>query len=270
VVRRIVESSGEILGSRLALALKDAVPDWSAETYGVRSLREFILAHVPSVVVAGRSGMDVVYGPSASTPTDEVARASADVDRWRVWVSPNSPFTLAVKASDGGVVVHSRSSATPDDHVRLDPATTDEHRSIARDFLDRAPAGRGGTWSAIIDASDASWWQRWLDEVRAAGLLSDWNSFRHQALKSKLTSRLHDLGLEPSLAETALAAICAGGSPRAKKADHQFRSSPRGADATSVARRVAVRVVEQMGEQEIRELRLPLGLVLDALKNIKA
>lgn len=266
-IRTIVNSSGEVLGSRLALQLKAVVPEWSAEVYGVRSLRDFIAQHVQGVQIAGRSGMDVVYA-SSTLSTRVGASPAIEAEPWRIWVSPNSPYVLAVNAEIGAVVGLPRSSETPNGHKRLEPATSAEHRSIAAAFAEQTEASVKELLAEVATLPDGLWWQRWQDEVRASGLLPEWNAYRHENLRSKLRGRLAELGVDASVVDRAYTTIC-GSTVVGRRTPSQTREPLRHSGESTFAREIALRVIGRMTDQDIRELRLPLGLVLDALADSK-
>jgi hypothetical protein len=248
--------------------LKAIVPEWSAEVYGVRSLRDFIAQHVQGVQITGRSGMDVVYA-SGTLSTRVGASPAIEAEPWRIWVSPNSPYVLAVNAENGGVVGLPRSSETPDGHKRLEPAPSAEHRSIAAAFAEQTVAAVKERLAEVATLPDGPWWQRWQNEVRAAGLLRDWNAFRHENLRSKLHGRLAELGVDASVVDRAFTTIC-GSTAVGRRPLSQTRAPLSHSGESTFARAIALQVIGRMSDQDIRELRLPLGLVLDALEDSKA
>ncbi|MDX9723016.1 MAG: hypothetical protein RBU37_19860 [Myxococcota bacterium] len=265
VVRRLVDEAGEILGSKLAMDLKVAVPDWSAEEFGARSLRDFIVSNVDGVVVAGRSGMDVVYSTSAPKdgPPARAAKAEPAADAWRAWVSPNSPFALAFNTANGKTVLIKRAAAVPEGHVRIEPTTVEEHRAIARDFLDSVAEPARDTLRAIVDSPDEQWWRRWLAELMKLGNLATWNTFRHERLRELLKARLDASGLDETARSTAAGTVAQSRPPRPRKRSH--------ADQTCNDVRVVVAaVIEKMSEEDLRDLKLPVGLVLDVLDEMKS
>lgn len=264
-VRRLVDEAGEILGSKLAMDLKAAVPDWSAEEFGARSLRDFIVSNVDGVVVAGRSGMDVVYSTSAPKdgPPARAAKAEPAADAWRAWVSPNSPFALAFNTANGNTVLIKRAAAVPEGHVRIEPTTVEEHRAIARDFLDSVAEPARDTLRAIVDSPDEQWWRRWLAELKKLGDLATWNTFRHERLRELLKARLDASGLDETARSTAAGTVAQSRQPRPRK-----RS--RAPQTRNDVRVVVAAVIEKMSEEDLRDLKLPVGLVLDVLDEMKS
>lgn len=264
-VWRLVAEAGEILGSKLAMDLKAAIPDWSAEDFGARSLRDFIVSNVDGVFVAGRSGMDVVY--STSPPKDGqpagAAKAEPAADAWRAWVSPNSPFALAFNTANGNTVLIKRAESVPEGHVRIEPTTVEEHRAIARDFLGSVAEPARDTLRAIVDSPDEQWWRRWLAELEKMGDLATWNTFRHERLRELLKARLDASGLDETARITAAGTVAQSRQPRSRK-----RS--RTPQTRNDVRAIVAAVIEKMSEEDLRDLKLPVGLVLDVLDEMKS
>lgn len=265
VIRRLVTDAGEILGAKLAMDLKAAVPDWSAANHGARSLRDFIVTHVPGVAVVGRSGMDVVYRPvsSAGESAGAVPTRALSGDAWRTWVSPSSPFALAFNAADGSAIVVKRTDEVPNGHVLVEPATVQEHRAIAGDFLSRAPESALESLKDIVASPEQHWWRRWLTEMEKLGQLSAWNAFRHERLRELLKSRLEEAGVAQPVLEAAAGAVAQGRRSRQREARVKEPRNDGG------IRALVVSVVGRMSDEELRDLRLPVGLVLDVLNEKK-
>lgn len=263
VVRRLVSDAGEAVGAKLAMDLKAAVPDWSAANYGCRSLSDFVVTHVPGVVVAGRSGMDVVYRPATAAASGERA-GTADTlalpgDTWRTWVSPASPFALAVNAADGSTLVLKRTDEVPDGHVLVEPANAEDHRVIALDFLGHVPESAHELLRDIIESPEQRWWRHWLSEMEKLGQLSAWNSYRHDRLRRLLKTRLEAAGITEPVREAAAQAVAQGRLPRPGKARVRETRNMVG------VRAIVASVIGRMSDEELRDLRLPVGLVLDVL-----
>lgn len=264
-IRRLVSEAGEIPGSKLAMDLKAVVPDWSAADHGVRSLREFILTHVDGVVVAGRSGLDVLYRPtsaSGESPGPAVKLASSG-DVWRTWVSPSSPFALAFNLVDGRPTIVKRADDVPAGHVLVEPATVDEHRAIARDYLDRFSDPDRESLKRILESSEPLWWRSWSTEMEKLGESSAWSAFRHEGLSELLRTRLEAAGLHPTVRAAAAGAVVRGRAPRTR--------APRKREPQAIngVRAVVASVLGMMSDEELRALRLPVGLVLDVLDEMK-
>ncbi|MCB9376703.1 MAG: hypothetical protein H6515_12675 [Microthrixaceae bacterium] len=115
-----------IQGSQLAQLIRAQYPDWSAEVCGARNLRDYVERLVDGAGVVGRSGMDVVrhHQPGgASTDSMPAETPATEVNLWRIWVSPNSPYALSIDKASGVVSQVNRSAAaTQEGALRLEPA----------------------------------------------------------------------------------------------------------------------------------------------------
>ncbi len=275
-IRDIVAEAGQVPGSRLSATLKERSPGWTPAEFGVRSLREFVAAHVPGVIVVGRTGMDVLYGLTGSepppAPSPGVAQVpTSDPDFWRIWVSPNSPFALVVNRSGANIkAVRRGESPAPAGHVLLEPPGVDVHRGIARKFSETVPEDLRARLLAALEKSSDGWWQSWLRELRGSVHLGPWNTFRRSAFEDRLREQLSAAALSDPDIEHVLATIRdhhLAVAPRKRRASHAVDVV--NADADSL-RRIVLAAVARMSPSELRDLRLPLGIVLDVLASSKS
>ncbi len=271
-IKEIVEASGQIPGSRLSTALKARVPGWSPADFRLRSLREFIATHVTDVVVAGRSGMDVIYALAGAVPAAPIVATPpmAEVDFWRVWVSPNSPHALAVDRTGVGILAVPRRGAVSSSQLLLEPPGVDVHRDVAKAFLATVPPPLQASLKAVLDSRSDAWWQAWLRELRGTEHLSGWNTFRRQQLEDRLAAVLREAGLEQTSVDGVLNLIRERhvvASPRSRRT---ISGGSAFHDGDTALRRLVIEAAQRMSAAELRELRLPLGIVLDVLATSKS
>lgn len=248
VITEIV-AQGPLTGAGLSAALKLRMPGFRPSDHGARNLRDFIAAHVEDVIVAGRSGMDVVYVLRGARAPELNHDAEPEIDFWRIWVSPNSPHALAIDRVGAGIRGISRSQSVLDTEVLLQPMSVDCHRQVAHEFLSSVPLDARSTLQASVDLSGDDWWHAWLRQIRAAGLLSRWNLFRRERFEDLLIVALRGLGLESQAVEQAFDII-------------KTRRAPVATDAVPL-RRFVIEAVQRMSVDELRELRLPVGVLFD-------
>lgn len=273
-IRDLVAAAGQVPGSRLSAALKERASGWAPADFGVRSLREFVAVHVPGVRVVGRSGMDVLYGLAGSEPTPSPSlnvdqTLYSEPDFWRIWVSPNSPFALVVNRSgDEITAVRRGDSSAPAGHVFLDPPGIDVHRSVASDFLETTEDDLKTRLAAALEKSTDGWWQAWLRELRGSAHLGNWNMFRRSAFEDRLRERLRAAELGNREIEHVITAIR---DRHLAVALRRRRTSPavQAVGDVDVLRRVVIDAVQRMSNTELRDLRLPIGIVLDVLASSK-
>jgi hypothetical protein len=273
VVTAIVEEAVEILGSRLAAELRKRIPEWAPQNFGCRNLREFVSRHVIDVAVSRRAGMDVRYvlsGPGSSDP--EVRNDQGEeADFWRAWVSPNSPVALIIERAGGGIRLVPRKFVPPDGELLVEPPSVGVHKEIATSFLENVPDSVADLLKAALEAPDAIWWQAWKRTLGNTEYLHQWTVFRRNRLEGRLETQLRQVGIEQTKAAEIL--------QRVRKTQTTTRAntsqngtldlSPNDA-ATTALRRLIIGAVQHMDAKELREIRLPLGLVLDLLAKPKS
>lgn len=266
-IRSIVASGGELPGSRLAAVLQERQPGWRPADFGARSLREFVAANVTGVVVVGRAGMDVIYGlEGAKGPASPEAALLPPVqpDFWRIWVSSNSPYVLLVDRTSAVVKAVPRGTSATEDEILLVPPDVDVHRSVAQEFLARVSDGSRARLQEILEQPLDRWWQSWVRELRGSSLLSDWNTFRRHAFEGRFRSQLLAAAMSEASSDRVLAEIRQRHLDAPQRRRSSLHASAEREDGEDI-RRVVLEAVRRMSIAELRDLRLPLGVVLDVL-----
>ena len=182
-----------IQGSQLAQLIRAQYPDWSAEVCGARNLRDYVERLVDGAGVVGRSGMDVVYGITspggASTDSMPAETPATEVNLWRIWVSPNSPYALSIDKASGVVSQVNRSAAaTQEGALRLEPAPFKIHEAVARDFAARIHDERD--ISLPSTGGPDGWWFDWQKALKGLGLDASWHEHRSSSLETALETAL--------------------------------------------------------------------------------
>jgi hypothetical protein len=269
-IKDIVAAAGQVPGSRLSTALKGRSISLTPAEFGMRSLREFVTTHVPGVVVVGRSGMDVLYGLAGSEPPPGPSSPTSEPDFWRVWVSPNSPFALMVNRSGADIEAVRRGESPALGRVVLEPPGIDVHRSIAGKFLETVPESLTGRLVAALEKSHDGWWQTWHRELQGSAQLGAWNTFRRSAFEDRLREQLSAAAMSDRAIDLVLVTIRdrhLAAAPPKRRASLGVDFSNADVDAL---RRVVLGAVQRMSGAELRDLRLPLGVVLDVLASSKS
>lgn len=280
-IEQIVKDRGQVLGSQLATELKRRDVGWSPAAFGVSSLRQFIGEHVAAVAAVGRSGLDVIYGPvgtaAAATPVASSPSVSSE-DIWRIWVSPRSRLALQVDRAAGNVHAVARDAVAPENKVVLPAPDVNAHRDIAHSFLTKAPAPLREKLGGALESTDENWWRAWRAELQGTEFWNEWSAHRRQQFEHLLAAGLRANGLDDGIIGNVVAALRDN---RAKTAAQAKQSSRDASGPASRARLpepallprdlrwVVTEVVQRMNDAELRELRVPLGLVLDALAAAK-
>lgn len=266
VAALIVESvrEGATQGSRLAQRVRNRYPDWTPEQADARNLRDFVERFVDGVSVVGRSGMDVIYGLSSEAsgaPMHGSSRSSGpDVNLWRVWVSPNSPYALEINKVAGSVGHVPRPALSGEDVARLEPAPRERHEEIAREFALRVETERGTPLPKVGGAE--GWWYDWQRSLNTLGLESEWQQHRSSALEAQLRASLEELGLSEEARQQALTTIVRDRTARRRTTNS---GHPPIEDARSELEAIALAAIPRMDVSDLRALKIPLGVVLDVM-----
>lgn len=270
VIKSIV-ALDPIPGSRLSPLLKAQLPDWDPAALGVRNLREFIAAHVPEVVVAGRSGMDVIYALAGTAAEASASGSSGSVDFWRIWVSPKSPYDLAVDGAKATIRGLRRGEKAEAGEVVLVSPAADVHRSIAQTFLTTLPPSIQPKLQAAFESGSKHWWQTWVRDLRGADHLEGWISFRQEQFETQLTDELRAKGLDQSVIDHIMTNVRGNrGTPRPTTDDVKDKPAKWETIDRAALIRLVTAAVQQLSLAELRELRLPVGVVVDLLTPSKS
>ena len=254
-----------IQGSQLAQLIRAQYPDWSAEVCGARNLRDYVESLVDGAGVVGRSGMDVVYGITspggASTDSMPAETPATEVNLWRIWVSPNGPYALSIDKASGVVSQVNRSAAaTQEGALRLEPAPFKIHEAVARDFAARIHDERD--ISLPSTGGPDGWWFDWQKALKGLGLDASWHEHRSSSLETALETALAELGLSDEAKEMAFARIVEDRSIRRRSA--ASHASERTGSRTDLEA-IALAAIPKMSSSDLRDLKIPLGIVLDVL-----
>ena len=285
----IVQSieSKKILGTQLGLQLKEF--GFSRESHG--SLRDFINRYAPSVQVVGRSGADYYYAlgsdigdqdPSSNAGTTEHAfhkpqtesavaplaldfhssSSSIKIDPavWKTFVSPQGHYRLyGNRASRHVAVTGPEQAELQYPWEFIPPCSVEEHLRIAADFVSAISdlAQREKLTQALATGSGPN--SGFYQAVLALGLGSAWTKFRHRRLLEQLEHVFVRRGMAfPPTLDRALLNEYRLSAPSTS-------SRPGRMPSPTSTKDVVIAAVQRMADSDLRELKLPIGIVLDLL-----
>lgn len=273
LVRSLLGNGATVTGSALAAKLKEAGIVLSFGELGFRNLREFVLSEVPESQIVGRSGMDLVYG-MRGTPYNTNAVETDRSDFWRIWVSPNSPIALLIAIASGAVSAINRRQSVPVGFIKLEPPDALTHRSIARCFSATLSEPEAAPLLEICREESREWRYRWNEALRKTPLFPRWMEFRREEFQKRLEESLQQAGLERSSIDFAVGEVLRS-HERARsdvpvERDHENnRRSVKLKIDDMLLRQVVLEIIDRMGVDELRSLRLPVGAVIDAIERAK-
>lgn len=268
-----------ITGGQLAALIRASAPGLEIRSIvgipkGPGALTAFIKAHLSETVERiGSQGSDAllrIVGRDVE-PSDDMASPQV----WRTFVSPNSDQHLVL--SGGGGVILSRDAAASADagETEIEKATVAEHDLIRAEFVGTLPEHALATLGELA-APDAEF-EKWIAAIRERlpSSLRDWGHFRRKRLSELLKARIESLSLTEPFQRTVIAQAKAselaayGKTTKAAAASKQSikaaDSRGIGADPVTVARRLAHAAIDLLSYEDLRTLRIPLGVVLDTI-----
>lgn len=264
-IRDIVSTSGSILGSRLSAEIGKRFPGWKPAHVGAQSLKEFVAAHLKDVRILGRAGMDVRYGlqgvESQSDPRD--------VNFWRVWVSPNSSYSLVVDLPRRLLRAITRPSDAKPGEILLERPSPEMHKEIARAFCSELPPGlQEALKGTLDDLADKYWWQTWVRQLKGTEHIEEWNNFRRLKLEEIFSTHLQSIGATQQEITGVLRCIREQATTRLPEKGNagDFLEL----DSEGMLRHIISEVVQRMSVADLRDLKLPIGTVLDVLAKSKS
>jgi hypothetical protein len=285
-ISSLIESSRDhkITGVELSVLIRHKFPDFSPDRYPeCRNLRGFIRRFAPTITEVGRSGADVVYGvrrsmdaPRSSytevsdTATPSLAPPAAIASRldvyisstvWKTFVTPLSRFKLYANTETGAFeVIPPGGGSLQSPWVQIPPCPAEVHRQIAMDFIASLPDEPSRKALESTLAQPGLWWDNYYSIIQQLGLDWRWKQHRRRRIVHQLESSLKEHSVP-------LAGMLAASSTRRPTPQQPLALSTPIEDVSedSKLRSLAIDVVRNMKISELRELKVSLGYVIDAL-----
>ena len=199
----------------------------------------------------------------AQTPPKESPAAF-----WRAFTTPSSSSTLCFNKESGDFRLKLASEPEPSlPWVVVPPATTDEHRKIASEFLAEMTPSDRSSFEDLLKLP--SFWRPWIEKLRTfeQGKYSKtWAASRFNKLCDLYLQRLKSLDISEGLATQSLYRLKALKTAAYKQAKTTATGLPASSSSSALSvRRLATAALEAMSEDELRRVWLPLGPVADAI-----
>ncbi|MEF8720488.1 MAG: hypothetical protein V5B35_09680 [Candidatus Accumulibacter necessarius] len=269
-----------ILGAQLGELLNSAIRPKTVREFG--GMRRFVQAELHDAVrLEGpdSASLDLLFtilGPgdrSPATVSQSGIREVAGQDLWKIFANPNVADQLVV-APSGAVLVLPPHEPIPEGYQPLTRPSSDDYRTLARQFaeIQDAPEVRSALMVAL--AGD-DFYKGFISELRALrtpteNVLKKWETSRAEFVTQKLLESLVERGVANakgveivSLARPIIA------QPRPKAAAVTSKSAgsncPLDLESTSL-RSILHHAIDLMGNSELRELKVPVGIFLDATR----
>jgi len=258
-------------GVQLATLIRHKFPNFKPLDHNCRNLRHFIAQYAPRIQEVGRSGADIVYGlrpeerrattaqePTVASPSFHSARR-VDSFVWKAFTNPNSAYRVHANAETGELRSEPPSNPPVAPWVALPSVTEEVHVQIARSFAAGLHDARKRTaLEAVI--GQPVWWTKFSPTALALGLGVEWGAFRRRKLAEELEKALAELRIP---GRSGMQRRDLGPPPLPPPLGTAADSSPK----DEQLRRIILNVVRRLPSADLRALRLPVGDVLDAIKD---
>jgi hypothetical protein len=262
-----------VLGVRLGSALKKNFQAFAPAVYQCRNLRMFVNKYVPAIVEKEYNGVDVVYtlatGDALNLKDDiEVAVGAAterpapfislpaDTLTWKAYSNPAYPFKVLANPETGDLRAVPERDAPQDPWLAIPKLAATVHHEIASEFVASLtnPTAKA-TLSALL--SDPQWYVTFFGTAKRLGLSQHYGAFKRERLIKHFNEALKEHGIP-----------AATGTPKANISPYRsvsVKKGPRLSDDSQL-RELVSRLAFSLPIDELRSIRMPIGVVLDAFR----
>lgn len=285
IVRRS-EKGKLILGAQLGQVISKAIaPRLVRELPILRDLAEEELSSLIELVPNASSNADVQYiiiaDQAPTSLTRENLKSVEGSDLWNFFSNPNKSCSLAIEPSTGLIYVAALRAIFPVGLQRLERMDSEDYRVLAGQFAAQQDSPLRENLEECLVGQQ--FYDLWINALRASGLperklLKTWESLRTEHVVKRLGERLTNAGVSVALQAEIISAV----RPRKKAATVQLAPVPEISSASTLLRPAAqtavsspddvalerlreiVRAsVDRMSFSELREVRIPAGILLD-------
>ncbi|MCC5992280.1 MAG: hypothetical protein JJT99_07120 [Rhodobacteraceae bacterium] len=239
---------------------------------GPGALTKFLGTYFPEIRQIGWKGGDKLYGIGADVVAPKLVESP---NIWKAFVSTNAVANLCLRTSDMRLFVSSTLDLEDGSH-HIPHVTQDELDDIQQRFVTSLSDDTRAKLEAGI--SSDSTYADFMQAVRSNWLLKPWGEFRRDGLKQIFEGRLKKLPIPknsiPAVVEQLLdsqrvlyrSEDKVPSRPSPSSAHQPVSATPRmEGQSLDSARSLAKSVIDKMGYDELRQVQLPFGAVLDAL-----
>jgi hypothetical protein len=253
--------SEQVLGSQLGDAVRDHLPGTSLKSFG--GLRRFVATYCPELKWFGGHGGDDIYSLAKGGDPPSSSEQLFSRTPWAAFATPTIPDVVAV-SKNGELRVVPAASEIPSGFSEVSKVSVEEHRALAEEFLNSVDdLDHVASLKKALERGN-DYWPEWQKAVGNSGLLSEWLAHRGERIEGMFVSRLNGahLDLDEDAKRQALHVFLSVklASSRVGNVMRPFRQ-PTGGNAA--LRPLAHRVIDQLSDEELRRIWLPLGLILD-------
>ena len=273
------EGRSLISGSELNALISYSAPSLNVRQVmdrpvGPGALKAFVEAHLADMLEqCGNRGGDIVYREAGSDTV--VASSVSAQDIWKCFVSPSTKSHLVFAIDQGVLIAKGTPPRLDRNELGIDHVTLEEHAAIRFEFS--SDPGRAENPTIISAEQFSENFPKWIELIRSgdADLYKNWGLFRRARILEIFESRLSRLEIDPvditnlvtqmGAAQRQQYAERKEANENEREAELKDRTTARAGGGSHLedARRIAGMAIERLSLEELRGLRLPLGIILD-------
>jgi hypothetical protein len=272
-----------ITGGQLFYLMQSVVPNLNfRELVGIHAgpgaLTKFAEIHLPSVIRRiGNQGGDILYQMVGRDR--QLGEEIGHPPVWKTFVSPSSHYHLVIQVAENCMVARATAALNDSKEIEIDKATVTEHDQIRSEFMDSIPEQDATAISDLV--GESCHFAEWIIAVKnhSSETVKKWGLFRREHLLALFNKRIDALDIEEPLRDRLMAQIKASLRATLDKKDakpyvqpvmgfgtRKVFESPLANTMVDEARILAHAAIGVMGYDELRSIRLPLGVILDSLR----
>ncbi|WP_088442161.1 hypothetical protein [Sphingopyxis bauzanensis] len=275
--------SPTITGGQLFYLMQTVAPQLDfREVVGIRvgpgALTKFAETHLADTVKRiGNQGGDILYHiVGRGEPHRDIELAAL----WKNFVSPSSPLHLIVEVENQKLTSRATPASNDKGEVEIQKVSSQEHDEIRAKFVESLPAHDAAAMNENLrEGASFTEWMAVMKE-RAPDATRKWGVFRRDHLSALFAERIEALNLDPATRDNlfaqAKAALRAANEKQREAKANAESSLPKNiaqksgsvgqSSSLHAVRSLAHAAVDVMGYEELRSLRVPLGMIIDSLK----
>lgn len=198
---------------------------------------------------------------------------------WRGFSNPHAAVRLALTPERDSIYYCEGAADVPADWIEIPTVSEDDYRSMAREFSVQLPEAIRPKANEIVDKANFNVeWVRLLKQEYGSLFLRQWETTRVSRVVERLDEVLAAIGVAEDLRSGASLWLQKSRSPSpdylpCPRAKSEGTGIPRVAGDQVVPkedldrlRRIVSAAAQRMTVAELRDLRIPLGIVLDLLR----
>lgn len=229
----------------------------------------------------GKNGGDTVFwigGPRPDLVEGNVQPSETNL--WATFANPRFDGELVFDREDQTFSIGPRGGMLSADQVRITPISEEDFRNIAEQFVENSPPGEQDELRRVLDSNDFSY-RGWYSVIQKSPEMNHrWGLFRVQAIAALFRDRLSSAEVPQEKADRAVRLMI-------KDQEAAYKERTRASRSTSLlwkppitqrtppvqiseindvsdARTMAISAIQNMSISEIRQIKVPLGAILDA------